>query len=127
VTYHFRVRAVNNNAASAVRGPGKHRHPGGQHPPTTPASLRLGVITRSTVELIWNDAADDVGVTHYDIYVNGTKAFVSTTTKHIVYNLVPATAYSFSVRARDGAGNASPFSNTVNATPLPALLPRTPA
>jgi hypothetical protein len=127
VVYHFRVRAVNNNAASATVGPVSTATQVDNTPPTTPASLRLGVITRSSVELIWNDAADDVGVTKYDIYVNGTKAFVSTTTKHIVYNLVPATAYSFSVRARDGAGNASPFSNTVNATTLTGTVAQDPS
>jgi hypothetical protein len=127
VTYHFRVRAVNNNAASAVVGPVSTATQVDNTPPTTPASLRLGVITRSTVELIWNDAADDVGVTHYDVYINGTKAYASTTTKHIVCNLVPATAYSFAVRARDGAGNLSPFSNTVNATTLTGTLTQDPS
>jgi chitodextrinase len=126
VTYHFRVRAVNNNAASATVGPVSTATQVDNTAPTAPASLRLGVITRSSVELLWNDAADDVGVTHYDVYINGTKAFAATTTKHTVYNLVPATSYSFSVRARDGAGNLSPFSNTVNATTLTGTVTQDP-
>jgi chitodextrinase len=127
VVYHFRVRAVNNNAASAAIGPVSTATQVDNTPPTAPPSLRTGVITRSSVELLWNASGDDVGVTKYDVYVNGVKAHVATTTRQIVCNLVPATAYSFSVKARDAAGNASPFSNTVNATTLTGTVTQDPS
>lgn len=113
-SYYYKVRAVNNNAASAVAGPADATTLADKTAPTTPLSLRLGTIGRSTVELLWNASTDDVGVVNYDIYVNGVKSYAyGKVTKGVVYNLVPDKSYTFTVRARDLAGNVSAFSNEV--------------
>ena len=58
------------------------------------------------------------GVTGYDVYQGATFLTTVATTSYTVTGLTPLTAYSFSVFARDAAGNVSPSSNVVNVTTL---------
>lgn len=76
--------------------------------PTVPINLASSGITNSKITLSWTAASDNVGVTGYDIY-NGTTKLGSTTgaTSYTVTGLTPETAYSFTVKARDAAGNVS--------------------
>ncbi|MFD9305392.1 carbohydrate binding domain-containing protein [Streptomyces sp. NPDC060048] len=84
--------------------------------PTTPGSLTSTGKTSTTASLAWTASTDNVGVSGYDVYRGGTKVTTSTTNSATVTGLTPGTAYTFSVRARDLAGNASPASNTLNVT-----------
>jgi len=68
------------------------------------------------VALAWNASTDNVGVTGYDVYVNGALMISPTTTTGTIGGLNPSTTYSFSVKAHDAAGNSSAASNTVSAT-----------
>jgi chitodextrinase len=86
--------------------------------PSTPTNLAASGTTQTTTNLTWTASTDNVGVTGYDVYQNGAfKANVATTSYNVT-GLTPATAYSFYVRAKDAAGNASGNSNTVNVTTL---------
>jgi hypothetical protein len=86
--------------------------------PGTPLNLTASGTTQTTTNLSWSASTDNVGVTGYDVYQNGAfKANVAGTT-YTVTGLTPSTAYSFYVRAKDAAGNASGNSNTVNVTTL---------
>ena len=58
------------------------------------------------------------GVTNYDVFINGVKSYVTTTTQFTVYNLDFGKSYNFAVKARDFANNSSPFSNQISAEPL---------
>ncbi|RRB09587.1 fibronectin type III domain-containing protein, partial [Larkinella knui] len=91
-------------------------------PPTPPSALTATNITATSLQLTWNPATDNVAVTGYDVYRNGTKINPSlvTNTTYPVTGLAPATAYAFLVVARDAAANASANSNTANATTLTA-------
>ncbi|MGW6708598.1 carbohydrate binding domain-containing protein [Streptomyces sp. NPDC054956] len=84
--------------------------------PSTPGSLTSTGKTSTTASLSWTASTDNVGVTGYDIYQGGNKVSTSTSPSATVTGLTPNTAYAFSVRARDLAGNTSPASNTVNVT-----------
>jgi chitodextrinase len=72
------------------------------------------------VSLSWTASTDNVGVTAYDVYQGTTLAKTVTgappATSTTVTGLSPSTTYSFSVRARDAAGNTSAPSNTVSVT-----------
>jgi len=89
-------------------------------PPTAPSGLAVTGTAATSVSLSWNASSDNVGVTAYDIYsgssvvktVTGNPPSTSTT----VTGLVPSTSYTFSVKARDAAGNTSGASNAVTAT-----------
>ncbi|HEY3002243.1 MAG TPA: discoidin domain-containing protein [Kribbellaceae bacterium] len=74
--------------------------------------------TASSVSLTWSASADDVGVTGYSVYVNdaATPAVSVAGTSATVSGLAASTSYSFTVRARDGAGNVSAASAAVSAT-----------
>ena len=84
--------------------------------PTAPTSLTASGTTSSSTNLSWTASTDNVGVTGYDVYQGATLKASVTTTSYTVTGLTAATAYTFSVRAKDAAGNVSAASNTVNVT-----------
>ncbi|CAI6083108.1 fibronectin type III domain-containing protein [Cohnella sp. JJ-181] len=86
-------------------------------PPTNPTGLNAPSKTATTVTLSWTGATDNVGVTNYDVYRSGSLVGTTTTaTTFTVTGLTASTAYSFTVKARDAAGNVSSPSNTLNVT-----------
>ncbi|MFF3459363.1 carbohydrate binding domain-containing protein [Streptomyces sp. NPDC002730] len=84
--------------------------------PTTPTNLRSTAKTSSSVSLAWNASSDNVGVTGYDVYQGPTRASTVTGTSATVSGLAASTSYSFTVRARDAAGNLSAASTAVGVT-----------
>ncbi|MFC4911279.1 glycosyl hydrolase family 18 protein [Actinomadura gamaensis] len=84
--------------------------------PTAPTGLTATGKTDTTVSLSWTASKDDVGVVGYDVYQGGAKAVSVTGTSATVTGLTPKTAYSFTVKARDAAGNVSAASNAVSVT-----------
>jgi chitodextrinase len=83
----------------------------------TAATLSASGTTTSTTNLSWSGATDNVAVTGYDVYRNGTLlASTTTATTYSVTGLTAATTYTFTVRAKDAAGNISVDSNTVSVT-----------
>ncbi|MER6180080.1 carbohydrate binding domain-containing protein [Streptomyces sp. NPDC001652] len=84
--------------------------------PTAPASLRSTGKTSSSVSLAWNASTDNVGVTAYDIYSGSNQVLSVSGTSATVGGLSGSTAYTFTVRARDAAGNSSAASNAVSVT-----------
>ncbi|WP_231500322.1 cellulose binding domain-containing protein [Saccharothrix sp. NRRL B-16314] len=84
--------------------------------PTVPSSPRVTGVTASEVSLTWTASTDDVGVTDYQV-LRGTAVVASTASTAVtVGGLLPSTAYAFTVRARDAAGNVSGASPEVTAT-----------
>lgn len=84
--------------------------------PTAPASLRSTGKTSSSVSLAWNASTDNVGVTAYDIYSGSNQVLSVSGTTATVSGLSASTAYTFTVKARDAAGNSSAASNSVSVT-----------
>ncbi|WEK55240.1 MAG: fibronectin type III domain-containing protein [Candidatus Cohnella colombiensis] len=80
-------------------------------PPTAPLSLAVSHNGGTNVGLSWSASTDNLGVAAYDIY-NGNEWIGSTPdTFYSVYGLVPGTSYTFSVQAKDAAGNVSSRAN----------------
>jgi chitinase len=85
--------------------------------PSVPASLTSPSQTSTTVNLAWAASTDNVGVTSYDIYRGGTiLAGSSTTASTTVTGLTASTAYTFTVKAKDAAGNVSAASSALSVT-----------
>jgi exo-1,4-beta-D-glucosaminidase len=82
---------------------------GDQQAPTVPANLHSTGATASSVSLAWDASTDNVGVTGYDVTVNGGAGVSVSGTTATVSGLSAGTAYSFAVRAKDAAGNASAY------------------
>ncbi|MYV57040.1 hemagglutinin protein [Streptomyces sp. SID3212] len=87
--------------------------------PSAPGDLRSAGTTSTSVSLAWNPSTDNVGVTGYQIHRGGQLAATTAGTTHTDSGLTPATAYSYTVRAVDAAGNTSPASATLTATTRP--------
>lgn len=84
--------------------------------PTAPLNLSVTSVGTNNIAVQWTAATDNVGVTSYDIYVNGELMGSTSSTSTNIANLNPLTAYSIYIVAKDAAGNVSPQSNTVMAT-----------
>ncbi len=86
--------------------------------PTAPANLVSTGKSGNSVSLAWHASSDNVGVTGYDVYQNGNKVLSvgGTTLSATVTGLSPNTSYTFMVKAKDAAGNESPYSNAVSVT-----------
>jgi fibronectin type 3 domain-containing protein len=91
--------------------------------PTAPPGL-MASATPGTVDLAWQAATDNVGVTAYDVHRSVTSGFTPdvgnklarvTTTSYRDSGLAAGTYY-YSVVAVDAAGNASPPSAQISAT-----------
>ncbi len=91
---------------------------GDDEAPTAPSGLAASNITMTSVSLSWNAATDNVGVTGYQVYQNGSLLANTTGTSYNVTGLNSGTNYSYYVIAEDAAGNESAQSNTVNITTL---------
>ncbi|CAL2103192.1 conserved protein of unknown function precursor containing a type A C-terminal secretion signal. Putative extracellular ribonuclease [Tenacibaculum sp. 190130A14a] len=84
--------------------------------PTAPSNLTTSNTTSTSVSLSWLAATDNVGITGYEVFNGSTKIATVTATNYQVTGLTASTAYTFSVKAKDAAGNTSVSSNTVNVT-----------
>ncbi|MCD0486211.1 fibronectin type III domain-containing protein [Streptacidiphilus sp. ASG 303] len=87
--------------------------------PTVPAAVRASATGTSAV-LTWEPSTDDTAVTGYQVTrTGGTRGASVADTGSTVYSdtgLEPDTAYSWTVRARDAAGNLSAPSAAATAT-----------
>jgi chitodextrinase len=116
--YYFIVRAVNASGAAAPTSEIVATTQADANPPTAPLNLKATGTTRNSISLQWDAATDDVSVTKYDLYIDNKKAYVTEGTSFTVYNLEQGRTYNFTVRARDFAGNQSPFSNQITTQPV---------
>jgi chitinase len=89
-------------------------------PPTTPANLTSPSKTTTSISLSWGASTDagGSGLAGYNVYRNGsaTPTAQTTGTTYTDTGLTANTAYTYTVRARDGAGNLSPNSNQISVT-----------
>ncbi len=81
--------------------------------PSAPANLVSSNITANSANLSWTAATDNVGVTNYRIYNNGSLLTPTggTGTNFLLPGLNPSTSYNLTLRAVDAAGNESANSN----------------
>ncbi|WP_328899059.1 MULTISPECIES: glycoside hydrolase family 6 protein [unclassified Streptomyces] len=106
------------NAYPPIDGSGEN--PGGgdddTQAPTAPTGLTSTAKTSSSVSLSWTASSDNKAVTGYDVYRGGTKVGSSTTTSYTDTGLSASTAYSYTVKAKDAAGNVSAASSALSVT-----------
>jgi len=90
--------------------------------PSVPTALVSNARTSSSISLAWAASSDNIGgsgIGGYDVYRNGVLKGSTTRTDYTDTGLLADTGYSYTVRARDIAGNASAQSASLNAATAP--------
>jgi hypothetical protein len=85
-------------------------------PPSVPTALTTTYISGSQVDLAWNPSADNIGVSKYRIYRNGSSLAFSTAASYTDKNLRSGRTYNYTVAAIDFSGQESAQSYSVTAT-----------
>jgi len=96
--------------------------------PSVPTGLAAGTRTATSIPITWTASTDNVAVTTYKIYRNGTQVGTSSTPSYTDNGLTPATNYSYTVAAADAAGNTSAQSTALATSTTPdTTAPSVPA
>lgn len=134
-TYVYSVSAFDlatpaNESATSGTASATTLTPADTTPPTVPTGLAAAAQDSSTIQLSWSASTDSgTGVAGYRIRRNGTVIGTSTGTGFTDTGLAPATAYSYTVSAFDGATPANESQPSVSAgasTPADLLPPDAP-
>jgi len=90
--------------------------PGDRTAPTAPGKPAVATSFPTVADLSWPAASDNTGVSGYSVFADGKLVSASKDPKARVTGLTAATRYTFTVTARDAAGNESRPSLSVTAT-----------
>ncbi len=116
------------NASGGIFDPHTYNFAPDGTPPSAPGSLTASSSSTKNV-LTWTAATDNIGVSAYDVYRNGT--YLATVGPNVTsYTDKTATAgagYTYQVAARDLAGNATRASVNVNGGSADTSPPTAPA
>jgi chitodextrinase len=119
-TYAFAVDAFdsvgNRSAQASLSAATSPCPPPDTQPPTPPTALLSTSSTQSSVSITWTPSTDNVGVTGYELFRNGTSVGTTTGTSYTVAGLLCGASYTLGVEAFDAAGNSSPRSSLTAAT-----------
>jgi hypothetical protein len=85
-------------------------------PPSVPQNLSAQATSQTAINIQWNASSDNVGVTGYKLYRNGSYVTTTSTNPYTDTNLSASTTYSYAVSAIDAANNESAKSGSVTAT-----------
>ncbi len=94
-------------------------------PPSTPTGLATSGIGPTAATLSWTASNDNVGVTGYRLYLNGSQVDISLTTSYLFTSLVCGTSYTLGVAAVDFAGNVSGVATLAASSASCSSLPST--
>jgi chitodextrinase len=124
-TYAVVARDAAGNQSSPASASVTTGTPADTTPPSQPAGLTGTAASGTVVNLSWSASADDVGVTGYIVTRNGTQIATPIATSFADSGLTPATTYTYTVAARDAAGNRSTAAS-VSVSTVDTLPPSTP-
>ncbi len=91
--------------------------------PSVPIGLNIVSVSSSQINLSWATSTDNVGVTGYKIYRNGSYIASAAVTSYVDQNLSAGTTYNYTFAAYDAAGNTSAQSLSVTAATLGGTTP----
>src|SRR5436189_1323560 len=116
-----------NGVGEAETSNGTGNTPADTTSPSPPAGLTGAAAGSTGANLSWSASTDNVGVTGYIVRRNGVQVATPVTTSFADTGLSAATTYSYTVAARDAAGNISPNSTSVSITTAAPPPPTTPS
>ncbi|WP_406099471.1 discoidin domain-containing protein [Streptomyces sp. NBC_01013] len=114
VSYYVRARDAAGNTSANSNTVTRAGSTGDTQAPTAPANLSYTEPAAGQIKLIWQASTDNKAVTGYDIYANNVlrKSVAGDVTTYTDTQSA-GTTVSYTVRAKDAAGNVSGASNTV--------------
>lgn len=116
-TYTFKVRAMSNNGTySAYTTEITVTTVADTTTPSVPANLRQTAVAETSFSVAWDAATDNIGVSGYDLDINGTVTPLGNVLTYSKTNAVASTLYNVKVRAKDSAGNVSAYSTVLGVT-----------
>jgi hypothetical protein len=89
--------------------------------PSVPTNLSATAISSTQINLTWTASTDNVGVTGYQVFRGGALVASPTSNSYSDTGLTPSTAYSYTVKARDAAGNLSAASTVASPATQPVM------
>jgi chitodextrinase len=119
-TYTYTVSAFdaagNNSVQSNPASEITLANPSDIETPSIPLNITATTISSTRIDLTWNASTDNVGVTGYRIYRDGTQINTTSNTTYQDTGLSSFTTYTYTVSAFDAAGNESGQSDLKNVT-----------
>jgi chitodextrinase len=94
--------------------------------PTVPTNPSAASSSSTTATVSWTASTDNVAVTQYKVFRNGSQIGTSTSTGYTDNTVSGSTAYSYRISARDAANNESAQSTAANVTTPDTIAPTTP-
>lgn len=94
-------------------------------PPSIPMNVKTTKVTQTSIAITWDPSKDNVGVTGYEIFVNGKTVGQSKTPDYTIKGLKPNTKYAISVLAYDKEKNKSKSSKAISVSTLAEDKPGT--
>ncbi len=85
-------------------------------PPSQPTNVAISTATQASIALRWNASTDNVGVTGYRTYANGSLGATTSQPGATVSSLTCGTATTLEIEAYDAAGNRSNRASIIGST-----------
>jgi len=91
--------------------------------PSAPTGLSAKGIGANSFILSWIASTDNVGISKYEVFINGISSGITYPTRKVVVGLLPSTTYNITIKAYDEEGNSSSFSNplVINTASAPVV------
>ncbi len=90
--------------------------------PSVPNGFEMLSRTDISIGISWKASTDDTGVIGYDVFRDGVFIYTTVETVFVDTGLLPDRNYSYSVRAKDAAGNVSRASSPITIKTLADIL-----
>jgi hypothetical protein len=114
VTYTVKAHDAAGNQSAASNSVTRTGSSGDTQAPTAPTNLAYSQPASGQIKLTWSASSDNVAVTGYEVFRNGTQIATTAAGTLTYTDSQPDSAtVSYFVRAKDAAGNESGNSNTV--------------
>jgi Ca2+-binding RTX toxin-like protein len=91
-------------------------------PPTTPQNVAVASATETRITLSWDAASDNVGVTAYTVWRDGTQVGVSVDSSFDDFGNLPGDEFTYVITAGDNAANESEESTPLLAATVTGMV-----
>ena len=128
-TYSYAVAAYDGSGNTSAQSTAISLSTPDVTPPSVPSGLAASAPSSNLVNLSWSASTDNPGgsgVAGYIIYRRGAQIGTSTSTSYADSTVLGTTSYSYTVAAKDAAGNISAQSTAVSVTTPDTIAPSVP-